>query len=145
MSFWPPYFFAGIRVKSVCDDFLKIKIEMKQRPYNTNYVGSHFGGSLYSMCDPWYMFILLEHLGKDYIVWDKKASIDFKYPGKGTVFAEFTLSKEDIAHAKKMADENHKFEPEYQLKIFDKNQEVVAIVNKTLYIKRKVRSLVKNI
>ena len=139
MSFWPPYFFAGIRVKSVSEDFLKIRIEMKQRPYNTNYVGSHFGGSLYSMCDPWFMFILMEHLGKDYIVWDKKASIDFKTPGRGTVYAEFELSTDQIDHAKKMADENHKFEPEYELKIYDQNREVVAHVHKTLYVRKKKR------
>ena len=110
---------------------------MKQKIYNTNYVGTHFGGSLYSMCDPWFMFILMEHLGKDYIVWDKNASIDFKTPGKGTVWAEFELTKADIITAKKMANENHKYEPEYTVKVLDQNHEVVAVVHKTLYVRRK--------
>jgi hypothetical protein len=57
--------------------------------YNRNYVGTQFGGSLYSMVDPFYMLMLMENLGRDYIVWDKAASIDFISPGKGPVYAEF--------------------------------------------------------
>ena len=70
LSFSPPYLFAGISIVEVNDDFTKIVVQMKQRPWNTNYVGSHFGGSLYSMCDPFYMFILLHHL-PGHTIWDK--------------------------------------------------------------------------
>lgn len=56
-------------------------------------MGTHFGGSLYAMCDPFYMWILMENLGKDFIVWDKAATIRFKKPGTGTVNAEFEISK----------------------------------------------------
>ena len=84
LSFWPPYLFAGISIVEVNDDFTKIVVQMKQRPWNTNYVGSHFGGSLYSMCDPFYMFILLHHL-PGHTVWDKGASFKFKKPGIGVM------------------------------------------------------------
>ena len=72
-------------MKSANDDFTKIEAQMKMRWYNRNLVGTHFGGSLYSMCDPFYMFILMENLGKGYIVWDKAATIRFKKPGLTTV------------------------------------------------------------
>lgn len=137
ISWWPPYLFAGVSVKSVDSEFLKIRVQMKQKFYNTNYVGSHFGGSLYSMCDPWYMFMLLEHLGNDYIVWDKKATIEFKSPGKGLVYADFELTEEEIQNVKKLADENDKYEPEFTLKVYDQHRNVVAKVYKTLYVKRK--------
>ena len=46
------------------------------------------GGSLYAMCDPFFMLILMtEALGDEYIVWDKAAQILFKQPGKSKVRA----------------------------------------------------------
>ena len=139
IRWWPPYLFTGVSVKSVSNDFLKIRVQMKQKFYNTNYVGSHFGGSLYSMCDPWYMFMLLEHLGPEYIVWDKKATIEFKSPGRGLVYADFELTEEEIIRVKKMADKNPKVEPEYKLKVFNEKREVVAVVYKTLYVRKKLK------
>ena len=66
LSLYPPYLGAGVRVTRVSDDLRTFEVEMKLRFYNRNYVGTHFGGSLYSMCDPFYMLILLEALGRDY-------------------------------------------------------------------------------
>lgn len=144
ISLWPPYLFAGISVRSVSSDFLEISVQMKQKFYNTNYVGTHFGGSLYSMCDPWFMFILLEHLGNDYIVWDKGASIDFKSPGKGLVYADFKLSESEILRVKGIADEQRKCEPEYEVNVYGQSGQVVARVHKKLYIKRKDKINKKN-
>jgi hypothetical protein len=89
MSYWPPFFGAGIRIREISDDFTYVRVEMKLRFWNRNYVGTHFGGSLYSMVDPFYMLMLIENLGRDYIVWDKSASIRFLKPGRGRVSAEF--------------------------------------------------------
>ena len=44
---------------------------------NRNYVGTQFGGSLYAMTDPFFMLMLMENLGRDYVVWDKAANIEF--------------------------------------------------------------------
>eukprot|EP00126_Sphaerothecum_destruens_P004072 Sdes_comp17969_c0_seq2m7228 len=84
VGLWPPYLGAGIRVSHVCSSFKTIKVEMKQRFYNANWVGVHYGGSLYSMTDPFYMIMLIKHLGPQYVVWDKSAQIRYKKPGKGT-------------------------------------------------------------
>jgi len=48
------------------------------------------------MTDPFYMLMLMNNLGRDYIVWDKAASIRFRKPGKGRVRAEFRLSDEQL-------------------------------------------------
>ena len=77
MRWWPPYLGAGVKVDHVDASLNTIKVSMRLDRRNRNYVGTHFGGNLYSMCDPWYMFILLERLGSDFIVWDKAASIEF--------------------------------------------------------------------
>ena len=69
MNIWAPFLGAGIRVKRLGPDWKEIDVEMKLRWWNANYVGTHYGGSLYSMTDPFFMLMLIENLGKDYIVW----------------------------------------------------------------------------
>src|SRR5689334_18498320 len=91
INFYSPYLGAGVRVTRVSEDFRQVDVEMPLRFYNRNYVGTHFGGSLYSMCDPFYMLMLIHILGPEYIVWDKAAAIRFKKPGKGVVKASFRL------------------------------------------------------
>jgi hypothetical protein len=137
MNLYPPFFGAGIRLKKVAADFTEIEVEMKLRFWNQNYVGTHFGGSLYSMTDPFYMFMLLENLGRDYIVWDKAASIRFKRPGKGRVHARFELSKEQIESIRKDVYQNGKTEPEFTIQIKDDSGEVIAEVDKVLSIRLK--------
>ena len=136
LSFWPPYFFAGISVIEVNEDFTKIKVQMNQRPWNTNYVGSHFGGSLYSMCDPFFMFILLHHL-PGHIIWDKGASFRFKKPGYGKVIATFEISKSSIDQIKKDAAQNYSISPIFKTNILDETGDIIFALEKTLYVKKK--------
>ena len=87
INLYPPYLGASVRVTYLSDDFRRVEVEMPLRFYNRNYFGTHFGGSLYSMCDPFYVLMLANILGPDYIVWDKAANIRFKKPGKGVMKA----------------------------------------------------------
>ena len=70
---------------------MSIDVEMKLRWWNANYVGTHFGGSLFAMTDAFYMLMVMAKLGSGYIVWDKAASIRYRKPGKGTVRQSFAL------------------------------------------------------
>jgi hypothetical protein len=137
MSLWPPFLGAGIRVKSISADFRQIEVEMGLRFWNRNYVGTHFGGSLYAMTDPFYMLMLIENLGRDYIVWDKSSSIQYKRPGRGTVRARFELSEEQILTIKQAADDNPKTEHELQVEVKDEAGIVVARVTKLLHVRKK--------
>ncbi len=137
MSLWPPFLGAGIRVKSISADFRQIEVEMGLRFWNRNYVGTHFGGSLYAMTDPFYMLMLIENLGRDYIVWDKSSSIQYKRPGRGTVRARFELSEEQILTIKQAADDNPKTEHELQVEVKDEAGVVVARVTKLLHVRKK--------
>ena len=138
LSLWPPYLGAGIRVRSISPDYREIEVEMRQRWYNTNYVGVHFGGSLYAMTDPFYMLMLIENLGRDYIVWDKAASIRFKRPGRGRVHAKFQITEHQLNEIRRAADSNEKHEPVFRLEVRDESGSVVAEVEKLLYVKRKI-------
>ena len=140
LNWYPPFFGAGIQVAEIRENFRYAKVVMPLTWYNRNYVGVHFGGSLYSMCDPMYMLLLLNVLGRDFIVWDKAGSIEYLKPGTGRLWAEFCLEEDLIASLKQM-------EPD-QKKVFDlvvdvKNEDgdVVARVVKTEYVKRKQRKL----
>ncbi|MCX4198124.1 DUF4442 domain-containing protein [Methylobacterium organophilum] len=73
MNFYPPYIGAGVRVRHISADMRLVQVKMVLRWYNRNYVGTQFGGSLYSMVDPFFVLMLMENLGRDYIVWDKAA------------------------------------------------------------------------
>lgn len=137
MSFWPPFVGAGIRVKHVSKDFREIDVEMKLRFWNQNYVHTHFGGSMYSMTDPFYMLMLLENLGKDYIVWDKAATIRFKKPGKGKIRCEFRLTQEKIDEILEIMKTQEKTEPTFKAVIYDEQNDVVAEVDKLLYVRKK--------
>jgi hypothetical protein len=137
MSIWPPFLGAGIRVKKISPDFRSIEVEMKLRFWNQNYVGTHFGGSLYSMTDPFYMLMLTENLGRDYEVWDKAATVRFRKPGRGTVRARFDLTQERIDAIKLQADADPKTEPVFQVQVLDLSGEVIAEVEKLLYVRRK--------
>jgi hypothetical protein len=137
LRFYPPFLGAGIRIARMSDDLREIVIEMKLRRWNANYVGTHYGGSLYSMTDPFYMLMLIENLGRDYVVWDKAATIRFRKPGKGTVRAQFRLTQEQIDALRAQADAHGKIEPTFNVQVLDETGEVVADVEKLLYIRRK--------
>jgi len=136
-SFYPPFFGAGIRVK-ISKDVKTVDVSMKLTFWNKNYVGTHFGGSLYAMCDPFFFFLLMENLGREYIVWDKGAAISFKRPGKGRVHARFFISEEQYEEIRKQAESGESINPEFKIDVLDDEGNVIAAVEKILYIKKKV-------
>ncbi|OEK04338.1 DUF4442 domain-containing protein [Roseivirga misakiensis] len=137
MNFYPPYIGAGVRVRSISEDFLRAEIEMKLRWWNKNLVGTHFGGSLMSMSDPFYMLLLFEKLGRDYIVWDKASTIKFKKPGKGKVTCVFEITEEFVAQVKAEVDALGKKDYVLPLVIRNEANEVVCELEKTIYVRRK--------
>jgi len=137
ISFYPPYWGSGISVTELSPDYTSMTVRMKSRFYNKNYVGTHFGGSLYAMTDPFYMLMLLKILGKDYLVWDKSAQIDFIKPGRGTVTAAFHVDTATIETIKDKTADGSNYLPRLTVDIRDRQGEVVAHVIKTLYVRRK--------
>ncbi len=137
VSLYPPYLGAGIKLKQVNQDFTHFEVQMKMRWYNRNIFGTHFGGSLYAMSDPFFVFIILNYLGKDYIVWDKSAKIEFKKPGTGTVKAVFEISKEKLEDIKNDVDMKGKNTYFFTAEITNSQNEIIAVVQKEIYVKSK--------
>ena len=139
LNLYPPYLGAGIRVQHISPDMRSIRVAMKLTRWNRNYVGTQFGGSLYAMVDPFYMLLLIERLGRDYIVWDKAASIDFIAPGRGPVFASFAIDQAFIDQVRERTAGGDKYLPELPVEVRDGSGALVARVNKTLYVRLKPR------
>jgi len=135
INWYPPLLGAGICSRSV--DERTIDVEMKLTALNRNIVGVHFGGSLYAMCDPWFMLILMRALGEDYIVWDKAAKIDFLQPGRSTVTATFHISPQQVEEIRQQAEQTRKVEPVFGVEVTDAAGLLVARVEKTLYVRKK--------
>ncbi len=132
-----PYIGAGIRLSKVSPDFLETETRLKLRWYNRNLVGTHFGGSLFSMTDPFYMLMLAYHIGEDHYVWDKNSYIEFLKPGKSEVRANFKITQEQIDDIVKLASDEKPHDLHFQVDVIDESDEIVAKVKKTLYIRKK--------
>ena len=137
LNLYAPFLGAGIRVKRLAPGWKEVDVEMKLRWWNANYVGTHYGGSLYSMTDPFFMVMLIENLGKDYIVWDKSATIRFKKPGRSKVVASFRVSEQQIREIKEALNHQSKIERNFTLEIKDESDIVIAEVEKLLHIRKK--------
>lgn len=137
VNFWPPLFFSGIKATRISDDFREIDVVLKLRWYTRNYVGTQYGGSLFSMTDPWYMLMLSHNLGPDYFVWDKSAHIDFIAPGRNTVKAMFRLDETVLDRIREHTQHGHKHLPTFSIDITDEEDQLIARVHRTLYVRTK--------
>ncbi|WP_070886030.1 DUF4442 domain-containing protein [Pseudomonas sp. D1-3] len=139
MNRFRPYLGAGVWICRIAPGFRQVEVRMALRSYNRNYVGTQFGGSLYSMNDPFYLLMLMENLGRDYVVWDKTASIDFIAPGHGPAFASFAIDQAFIDQVRERTAGGDKYLPELPVEVRDGSGAPVARVNKTLYVRLKPR------
>lgn len=138
VNWYPPYLGMGIKVKSYSDDFTRFEVQLRATWFNRNLFGTHFGGCLYSMCDPFYVFIVTMNLGRNYIVWDKSAAIDFLKPAKGTITGVFEVSKERLEEIRREVDELGKNTYHFEADLVDEADVAIARVRKEVYVRTKM-------
>lgn len=137
LNLWPPFLFAGIHVSEISSDWRRIRVELRMRPWNRNYVRTHFGGSLFAMTDPFRMLPVLKCLGPDYFVWDKAGEIEFVKPGRGTMHATFELEDAVLDELRAAAAGGEKVLRWFDADVVDEQGDVVARTRKQLYVRRK--------
>lgn len=137
LNLWPPFLFSGIHVTRLSEDYRHAEVELRMRPWNRNYVRTHFGGSLFAMTDPFWMLLTLHALGRDYVVWDQSGRIDFIKPGRGTVRARFDLDDAVLDELRAEAAGGAKVLRWFDTDVVDADGDVVARVGKQLYVRRK--------
>jgi acyl-coenzyme A thioesterase PaaI-like protein len=139
MNLWPPFCGAGIRVRHIADDWTEARVELSAGRLRRNFVGTHYGGSLFSMTDPFYALMLIHRLGDRYLVWDQAASIDFVAPGRGTVTALFFLDEARVEEIRTQAAGGQKVLPQFDVEVKDETGQLVARVRKIHYVRLKPR------
>jgi acyl-coenzyme A thioesterase PaaI-like protein len=136
-NWWPPFRGLGVKVREIAPDFRRVTVELRMRLFNRNFVGTHFGGAMFAMADPFYMIMMMHNLGREYVVWDKAGAVRFLKPGRGTLTAKFEVTQAMVDEAIAKTAEGAKFEPTYAVELKDGEGTVVATVEKTLYIRKK--------
>lgn len=104
LNVWPCLNRTGGRVIYISENFDRLKVRLKLTWRTRNLVGTIYGGSLYASTDPFYMFLLMQLLGKSYVVWDKGCTIRFKRPAQETLVADFHVTPEMLKEAHQTAD-----------------------------------------
>ncbi|MGZ5428532.1 MAG: DUF4442 domain-containing protein [Thermoanaerobaculia bacterium] len=137
VNLYPPYLGAGVRVSYPKDEPHRIVVRLGLHWWNKNLFGTQFGGSLYAMCDPHFVFIVVRQLGPGYLVWNKAASIEFLRPGRGPVRATFHIPPEKIAEIRAAADRGEKVEPVLTVEIAGDDGELIARVTERLWVRKK--------
>ena len=139
---WSFYMFAcyrgtGGRPSFIAEDWSEVRLSLPLSWRTRNYVGTIFGGSIYSAVDPIYMLMLIRRLGKDYIVWDKSASIQFKKPGRESLHARFIVDDEELAAIRAALETQRSIDRTYSIELKDAAGNVCATVEKLIYIRRR--------
>jgi acyl-coenzyme A thioesterase PaaI-like protein len=138
LNVWPPFAFTGVRVEHLSNDFRHARVRLGFNPLNRNYVGTQFGGSLFAMTDPFWMFMVLRNLGeRDYIVWDKAGEIEFVSPGRSAVTAEFVVTESALEALRAETEQKGKALRWFETEVLDQDGALVARVRKQLYVRRK--------
>ncbi len=133
----PMYRRTGGRLLKVSDDLKYVKIKLPLNYKTKNYVGTLYGGHMYSCVDGIYMVQLIYILGKSYVVWDKSASIRFRRPGNKTLFAEFLITDQLLEQIKRGINQHQEQDFNLSVNLTDNEGVVYAEIEKLIYIASK--------
>jgi len=136
-NLWPCYRGAGGRVTYIASDWREVRVEVPLSLRTRNYVGTIFGGSLYAAVDPFYMIMLMENLGRGYVVWDRAATIRFRRPGRSTLHATLRIDEAELAAVREAAERERSVDRTYAVELVDRDGEVHARVEKVVYVRKR--------
>jgi hypothetical protein len=137
MNWYPMYFGTGGKILFWSDDSKEVHLRLKLSLWTYNYVGTIFGGSMFAASDPFYMIMLMNNLGKDYVVWDKSAQIRFRKPAKQTLYAKYTLDTPLLDSIRQEIAEKQEIDKIFRIQWVDKNGVVYSEIERACYIANK--------
>lgn len=136
INLYSPFWGSGIKVLYYNKEKQQINVQLKMNFFNKGYMGTHFGGSLYSMCDPFYVYLLMKSLGSSYMVWDKRAEIEYIKRNNNSVFAKFEVSENDIETIKSLLSKQKKIDYTFTINVTDSKENTIALVKKIIYVRK---------
>lgn len=128
---------SGMRVTYIAPDWSEARIKLPLNWRTRNYVGTIYGGSMYSAVDPHYMLLLIHRLGPAYLVWDKAASIRFRRPGRATLYATVQVRDDEVEEIKRLLTETDRVDRTYHVDLVDAQGVVHANVEKVVQVRNK--------
>ena len=138
-NFYPAYRGTGAWITYIASDWREMRVKLPLSWQTRNYVGTIYGGSIYAAVDPMYMLMLIKNLSSEYVVWDKAAKIQFKKPGRSTLFARFKISEEELQTIKDELEYTEKLDRHYHIDLLDDSGVAHASVEKIIFITKKTR------
>jgi uncharacterized protein DUF4442 len=139
-NLFPAYFGTGARIVYIASDWREVRVELPLSIRTRNYVGTIFGGSMYGAVDPIYMIMLIYLLGRDYVVWDRAATIRFRKPGRDTLYASFAIDDAELDAIRAAAAGGEAIDRTYTVDLVDRHGTVHAQIEKVIYIRRRPSS-----
>lgn len=139
-NWFPCYRRTGARITHISPDLLEVRVELPLTWRTRGYWGVTFGGSLYGALDPVLLVMLSRNLGPDYMVWDKAAHIEFRKPGRSTLYGTFRLEADEIARIKGELAGSRRILRDYTLELVDQRGVVHVSCCKTIQIQRARRA-----
>ena len=136
-NWFPAWRGTGARVTFIAPDWREVRVRLPLNWRTRNYVGTIFGGSIYAAADPVYMIMLIHNLGPRYTVWDKAASIRFRKPGRGTLYARFAIDEAELTEIRERLETAPSIERVYLVELADADGIVHATVEKTIHVRKK--------
>ncbi|MCW5771791.1 MAG: DUF4442 domain-containing protein [Rhodospirillaceae bacterium] len=136
-NFFPCYRRTGARIAYIAPDMKLVRIRLPLNWTTRGYWGTTFGGSLYGAVDPVYLVMLARNLGRAYMIWDKSARIEFKKPGRGTLYATFVLTEAELTAIRDALAVEPKIDRTYLVDLVDSAGTVHATVEKVVNIRRR--------
>ena len=136
-NLFPAYRGTGARVTYVANDFREVRVRLPLSWRTRNAVGTIYGGSMYGAVDPIYMIMLMSLLGRDYVVWDKAATIRFRKPGRTTLTATFVIDDAELEAIRAATASGEAIDRTYKVDLVDRDGVVHASVEKIIYIRRR--------
>ena len=136
-NLFPCYRRTGVQITFVAPDVSEIRIRLPLNWKTRGYNGTIFGGSMYGAIDPVYMTMISWRLGRDYLAWDKGATIDFRKPGRRTLYATFRVSPAELEAIKSDLERVEKTERVFEVVLVDDQSTVHAAFTKTVQIRKR--------
>ena len=135
-NLFPAYRGTGGRVTYIDASYREMRVELPLSWRTRNAVGTIFGGSMYGAVDPVYMIMLMRILGREYVVWDKAATIRFRKPGRTRLFATFRIDEDEIAAIRAATAAGEAVDRTYTVDLVDAEGIAHASIEKIIYVKR---------
>lgn len=139
MRLYPPLFFNRIWVKRFYNGYHDCELKINKSVLNKNMNGTIFGGSIFSSVDPIYSVMFWQIFAWKKIkvqTWLKSAHIQYVKPGATDLFVHFHLDEKEVNDAEAALNDVGKFVRSYTIEIKNKYNEVCAIAQTEVYIRK---------